>query len=152
MYWIRPITRHEYVWITSKTVYNLFSQLTQSVLLSEKDFHSWFNKILTNPCCTFFGVIDAKDKYSSPTLVGVGTLWIPPKYYRQNRQSGHIEDIIVDKDHRDKGLGKELMENIINYAKKQGCHKVKLHCSKENQAFYEKLNFKNNSKSMEYEL
>ena len=40
----------------------------------------------------------------------------------------------------------------MDYAKKKGCHKVKLHCTKENQTFYEKLNFKNNSQSMEYEF
>ena len=146
LYEIRAITRYEHVWIHTETLHHLFSQLTTSRLLTQHQFENWFNNVHANPCFTLFGVIESKHK--DPKLVGVGTLWIQPKYYRDNGKSGHIEDIIIDKEHRKKGLGKSLVKYITDYAKGKGCYKAQLHCAPEKQSFYEDIGFKNNSKSM----
>ena len=146
MYKIRPITRYEHIWITSETLHTLFSQLTDSVLLPEKQFRQWYDEMHETPCFTLFGVMVSPEKY--PKLIGVGTLWVQPKYYRNNGKSGHIEDIIIDKNHRKQGLGKRLVQHMIQYAKENGCYKVQLHCHPEKQSFYEQLAFKNNTKSM----
>ena len=146
MYTIRAITRHEHVWITTETLHALFSQLTQSTLLSEKQFRHWFDETNANPCFTLFGVMASPEKY--PKLIGIGTLWTQPKYYRNNGKNGHIEDIVIDKAHQKKGLGEQLVKFIIDYAKNHGCYKVQLHCSEEMIPFYKKVGLQNTSKSM----
>ena len=146
MYKIRPLTRYEYVWIDSQALHALFSQLTESTLLTDKQFLQWFKEIHENPCFTLFGIMTSPKKY--PKLIGVGTLWTQPKYYRNKGKSGHIEDIIIDKSHQKKGLGKQLVKYIIDYAKNNGCYKVQLHCSEEMKPFYEELDLQNISRSM----
>ena len=137
MYKIRAMSRYEDVWISSSDLHHLFSQLTESTELPEEQYKKWFAETVENPCVTMFAVIASPGRY--PKLVGFGTLWTQPKYYRNNGKSGHIEDIVIDKEHRNKGLGKDLVKHIIDYAKNTGCYKVQLHCSQEMQPFYEKL-------------
>ncbi len=37
-----------------------------------------------------------------------------------------VEDLIVDKDYRNKGVGKDLLQNVVNYAKTNDCEVVEL--------------------------
>lgn len=62
--------------------------------------------------------------------------------------SGHIEDIVVSQSYRGKGLGKELINKLIQNAKKEGCYKVTLSCEKSNIGFYEKIGFVGDQVSM----
>ena len=150
MYTIRLMCSYEDVWITSSDLHHLFSQLTESKELPAKQYKKWFAEIVENPCVTMFAVIESPEKY--PKLVGFGTLWSQPKYYRNNGKSGHIEDIVIDKEHRNKGLGKNLVKHIIDYAKNTGCYKVQLHCSKEMQPFYENLSMSHTTQGMSIHL
>ena len=146
MYTIRTLSRYEHSWLKTEDFHNLFSQLTDSTLLSQERFMQWFADVQTNPCFTLFGVI-SQDKYVS--LVGVGILWMQPRYYRNRGKSGHIEDVVIDIKHRGKGLGGKLVQYILDYAKDLGYYKIQLHCLTEYQAFYEKLRMVNRNKSME---
>ena len=151
MYTIRPIKSTEQAWITSTTFHNLFSQLTTCTKLSDDQFQNWFDEIMNNPCATIFGVLNIPDNATftdSPKIVGCGTLWILPKYYRTLGKSGNIEDIIISQEHQNKGLGKQLVKHIIDYAKNHECYKVQLHCSKELQEFYEDLSLEHKTQGM----
>ena len=141
MYTIRILSRYEYSWITTENIHNLFSQLTDSTLLTQKEFETWYKEIHKSPYFVLFGIT------TNNTLVGIGSLWIEKKYYKG--KSGHIEDIIIDKNHQNQGLGKKLITFITNVAKERGCYKVQLHCKPELQGFYEKLDFKNDTCSMQ---
>ena len=149
MYTIRTITRYEYSWITSKMMHTLFSQLTESTLLSDKEFEKWYTEVQMNPCFTLFGITKSQTEYSNPILVGLGTLWTQPKYYRNKGTSAHIEDIIIDKKYRQQGLGKKLIKYIIDTAIEKGCYKIQLHCTEKMKSFYEQLEFQNKLRSME---
>jgi len=141
MYTIRILTRYEYSWITTENIHHLFSQLTNSTLLTQKEFETWYKEIYKTSNSILFGVTIKN------TLVGIGSLWVEKKYYKG--KSGHIEDIIIDKNHQNQGLGKKLLKFITETAKERGCYKVQLHCKPELKSFYEKLNFKNNTCSMQ---
>jgi len=54
---------------------------------------------------------------------------------------GHLEDVVVDKDYRKYGLGKFIIERIINIAKERGCYKLIGDCKSELLGFYEKNGF-----------
>lgn len=54
---------------------------------------------------------------------------------------GHLEDVVVDRDYRKYGLGKFIIERIINIAKERGCYKLIGDCKSELLGFYEKNGF-----------
>jgi len=74
---------------------------------------------------------------------------IIPNLTRNGKSIGFIENIITDKDYRKKGIGKNIVENAIKYAKEQNCYKVVLQSgNKRTDAykFYESLGFNGESK------
>ena len=65
---------------------------------------------------------------------------------------GHIEDVAVRKKYQGKGIGQEIVKELVKYAKKKGCYKTILDCSDELIPFYEKIGFKRHSNSMRIDL
>ena len=61
---------------------------------------------------------------------------------------GLIEDVAVNPDQRGNGIGKKLIENLIDKSIKAGCDKICLSSSKENVPFYEKTGFHVNELQM----
>ena len=64
------------------------------------------------------------------------------------RKSGIIEDVVVKENQRGKGIGKLLVNNLIEKAKKNNCDKIILSSSEKNLKFYEKLGFHKNEFEM----
>lgn len=64
------------------------------------------------------------------------------------RKSGIIEDVVVKENQRGKGIGKLLVKNLIEKAKKNNCDKIILSSSEKNLKFYEKLGFHKNEFEM----
>ena len=64
------------------------------------------------------------------------------------RKSGVIEDVVVKEDQRGKGIGKLLVNNLIEKAKKNNCDKIILSSSEKNLKFYQKLGFQKNEFEM----
>ncbi|MEX0597254.1 MAG: GNAT family N-acetyltransferase, partial [Candidatus Paceibacterota bacterium] len=58
------------------------------------------------------------------TIVAIGTILIEKKIIHSFSNVGHIEDIVVSKQHRGNGIGKILIEYLIDYAKTRKCYKV----------------------------
>ncbi len=59
-------------------------------------------------------------------------------------QKAWIEDVVVDKKYRGKGIGKKIVQDIIAFAKKQGFQKLDLTSSYEREKanlLYQKLGF-----------
>lgn len=74
-------------------------------------------------------------------LVATGTLILEKKYTHNLSVVGHIEDIVVSKDHSGKGLGKHLMTYLTRMAEDKQCYKVILNCKKDNISFYNKCGY-----------
>ena len=55
--------------------------------------------------------------------------------------AGHIEDVVVDKEVRGRGLGKHIIMKLVALARAAGCYKVVLDCSEANAPFYRKCGF-----------
>ena len=64
------------------------------------------------------------------------------------RKSGIIEDVVVKENQRGKGIGKLLVKNLIEKAKKNDCDKIILSSSEKNLKFYKKLGFQKNEFEM----
>jgi GNAT superfamily N-acetyltransferase len=74
---------------------------------------------------------------------------IIPNLTRNGQSIGFIENVITDKNNRRKGIGKNVMEMAIKYAKENNCYKILLQSNnkrKESHKFYENIGFDGDSK------
>ncbi len=92
-----------------------------------------------------FGIV-ALDLDADEKLIAFGSLHFSRKI--RGGLIGFIEDVVVLKSYRNKGIGKLLINNLIDKAKKEYCYKLVLECRKENQSYYEKLGFNHSGYSM----
>ena len=81
-------------------------------------------------------------------LVGIITIFIENKLIHNLGKVAHIEDLVVDKEERNKGIAEILINKCIDYAKSKNCYKIILNCNKNLIKFYEKKNFYNSGYQM----
>lgn len=80
--------------------------------------------------------------YDSKKLIGVTGLWYCTRHY--SGKSVELDHVIIDKDYRNKGLGKEFMTWIENYVKEKGYEAIELNTYVQNypsHKFYYNLGF-----------
>ncbi len=75
-------------------------------------------------------------------ILGTGTLLRQLNLSHGTRPYGHIENIVVDKKARGKGIGKIIVNHLIEKAEQKNCYKVILNCKKELIPFYKKCRMK----------
>lgn len=81
-------------------------------------------------------------------VVGTGTLFIEYKFIRGLSLKGHIEDVVVVKDFQRHGLGKKIVQALVEASVERGCYKTALCTEESNTAFYEKCGFTEKEKEM----
>ena len=74
-------------------------------------------------------------------IVGTGSLLIEPKLTYNISYLGHIENIFVKENYRNKGIGKEIVNFLINYAKEKLCYRIDLACEDKLINYYKSLGF-----------
>ena len=79
-------------------------------------------------------------------VVGYGCLIIASNFRGGN--VGYIEDIVVEKAFRRKGIGKSIINNLINIAIAQNCYKLTLESNPQAVNFYSCLGFKEGGVTM----
>jgi len=84
-------------------------------------------------------------------VVGTATIFIEQKFIHDGGKVGHIEDVAIRKNYKDKGIGQKIVKALLEYAKKKGCYKTILDCTDDLIPFYEKIGFKRHSNSMRFD-
>lgn len=126
--------------------------------LTYRDYHNGFLQLLEQ--LTIVGEIDEKAfelrlcamkssgihtfvlrESGNLIVIGTGSILIEKKFIHGLSSVGHIEDIVIDKKYRGYGLGKMLIDHLINIGKKNNCYKIILNCDEKNEGFYNKCNF-----------
>lgn len=79
-------------------------------------------------------------------IVGYGVIVFETKI--RGGKMAHIEDIVVSEIYRGQGLGKKIIEFLIDNAKFNGCYKMSLSCKTNNIRFYEKCGFESDGNTM----
>ena len=82
--------------------------------------------------------------YNSPNnieIVASGTIIIEPKIIREGRNVGHIEDIVVSKEMRGKGISQQILDILKLIAREKNCYKVILDCDENVKNVYIKNGF-----------
>mmetsp|Transcript_1365 Transcript_1365/g.3178 ORF Transcript_1365/g.3178 Transcript_1365/m.3178 type:complete len:347 (+) Transcript_1365:103-1143(+) len=135
---------------------NLFQPQIVLRLLVEGDFERGFldlidSEVKREDCVQFldgmhreglyFIYVLELDIHESKTLVGTGTLLLEKKLTHNTCKLAHIENIFVDAQYRGKGLGKLIVQSIIEKAEDEGCYRLDLTCTKELVPYYNRLGF-----------
>ena len=84
-------------------------------------------------------------------IIGAATIFVEPKFIHKGGKVGHIEDVVVSKEHQGEGIGLKLIKALIQYAEKKGCYKTVLDCTDEVMPFYKKLGFTRHSNAMRFD-
>ena len=129
---IRKIHNNDYY----KEYLNLLSQLTE--VNPEKITYELFSNFINNLHNDHHVFVN---EYNNK-IIATGTLLIENKLIHGISKVGHIEDIVVDKNHRGLGLGKNIINHLAEFAVREKCYKVILNCKETNCKFYENCGFK----------
>ncbi len=83
-------------------------------------------------------------------LVSTATILYETKFIHNISKVAHIEDVCTKKEYRGKGLGKILINHLVNEAIKNSCYKVSLVCVQEVKNFYSSCGFEEKGIHMVY--
>ena len=80
-------------------------------------------------------------------VIGFGTLLVERKI--RGGKLGHIEDIVISEECRERGIGASLIEKLAEIAEAHGCYKIALNCAEEKVSFYEKSGLQRSGAAMQ---
>ena len=86
------------------------------------------------------GIVNDENK-NTFDIVASGTIIIEPKIIRGGKNVGHIEDIVVAKEMRGKGISQQLLKILERIARENDCYKIILDCNNEVKNVYIKSEF-----------
>ena len=69
-------------------------------------------------------------------IIGSGTLLIENKVIHNMGLVAHIEDIVIHNNYKKQGLGKKIIDELINISIQSNCYKIILDCNEKNVNFY----------------
>jgi glucosamine-phosphate N-acetyltransferase len=122
-----------------ESVFLLLQQLTEIDYSTRNIQNCWDNFIQNNSSNSIVGLLDNK-------IIAYGSIIIENKI--RGELAGHIEDIVVCESIRNKGIGIELINELIKIGKNKGCYRVTLLCDDNLSSFYEKNGFVKNGIAM----
>ncbi|MBU1975097.1 MAG: GNAT family N-acetyltransferase [Nanoarchaeota archaeon] len=74
-------------------------------------------------------------------IIGTAALVTIPNLTYGGKSKGLVENVVTDKDNRGKGIGKKMVEKLIEIGKNKNYYKIILDCETNNVTFYEKCGF-----------
>ena len=121
--------------LSNEDYYNGYLDIMYEFSNYKKDVsYEDFQKYIDNENVTILVVYDNK------RIIGAGTIFKLDKLH--NKPVAQIEDVIITEEYRKYGLGKRLIEKLVEIGlQKFKCYKVVLNCLDKNIGFYEKCDF-----------
>lgn len=110
----------------------LLAHLTHAPMMDDELFAQQFGAMQA----AGVHILVAEDA-GSRQLLATGALHVLPKLVRGCARVGLIEDVVVDPRARRRGLGKELVERLVQLAQQCNCYKAMLNCAEARVAWYE---------------
>lgn len=123
-----------------KEDYNNFLVLInnlQNTELTKEQFEKIFLYI-ENTNMMEIWVIEEQNNNGISSLVGSGTIIYEQKFIHNGGKVAHIEDIVICSSKRNSGLGKKLIEFLLNKSYQNNCYKTILNCDEKICDFYKK--------------
>lgn len=90
------------------------------------------------------------EAYDGDARIGVADLIIDP--HIEGKPAALVESVEVIENRRRQGIGKALMQRLVELADKRGCYKVVLQCADHNISFYKDCGFQVHQNGMRKNL
>ena len=113
-YEIRNIRASDY----HRSYLALLAQLTET---PELTFEHFKEILRANSMCAVIVVVH---HIPSDKIIGTFKLFFESKFTRGGTLKAHLEDVVVDANHRKVGLGSRMMKIAREIAKEKGCYKL----------------------------
>lgn len=120
-------------------VVQLLRQLWPDSRLDIASLQTVFSRALTSESQVYLCA------YDECRVIGFGSLTLKNNLWQQG-YLGHVDELVVDGEHRGQGVGKQLLEHLILVARQRGCRRIELDSAfhrKRTHEFYEKQGFEN---------
>lgn len=78
-------------------------------------------------------------------IVGFGSVYLKSNLLWCETLIGYVNDMVVDEAYRSRGIGTQILDQLISWAGERGCHRIELNSSfhrEASHAFYERRGFK----------
>ena len=126
--------------INHNDILNLLKQLTKTPKMNKTEFQEIIKNLPSNH---FIFVLRENN-----SVAGLTTVLIEQKIIHGGGKIAHVEDVVVDTNHRGKGYAKQLINHACNVARLYKCYKIILHCNDDVKPFYEKYGFEHKTNGM----
>lgn len=97
-------------------------------------------------------IIIVAEEQENHTIIGTATLLIEQKFIHNGGRVGHIEDVATRAGYEGIGVGKKIIQKLIEISKELQCYKIILDCDNKVIGFYEKLGFKKKAVMMRLDI
>lgn len=92
------------------------------------------------------------NNHNEEIILAAATLLTEQKFIHEGAVVAHIEDVVVAEKARGLGLGKLIVEHLIEKAKEAGAYKVILDTAEDTVGFYSKMGFQKHEVQMRLNL
>ena len=106
----------------------------KTVELTEERAIEIYRDRLKSRIRTYVAVIDDQ-------VAGTASIFIEPKFINSGGVVGHIEDVAVNPRFQKHGVGRALVQHLLEVCREFRCYKVILDCAEGVIPFYERLGF-----------
>ena len=126
------------------TIFKIYSELTDAKEISYISLKNIVTQLPKKHEIYFY-------KYNNKPVALI-TLIIENKLIHSGGLVGHIEDLAVDREHRNMSIGKTLIDYCIDISRSNGCYKVILNCNNDLEQYYTNNKFVNTGNFMTYKI
>ena len=119
----------------------LLSELTSTSFIETSLFLKNIERISEIGAIIVGVIIDSSNSYIDIEIIASGSIIIEPKIIRGGKNVGHIEDIIVKKHFRGKGVSQKILDSLKLIAREKNCYKVIVDCCETLKKVYIKNGF-----------
>ena len=117
----------------------------KTVELSEEQAIEIYRDRLKSRIRTYVAMIDGQ-------VAGTASVFIEPKFINSGGVVGHIEDVAVNQSYQKHGVGRALVQHLLEVCREFRCYKVILDCAEGVIPFYERLGFHRWERAMRIDL
>jgi GNAT superfamily N-acetyltransferase len=104
----------------------LLRQLWQDKSIDPISLRPIFNRALVSASKTYLCATNEK------RVIGFGSFTVKDNLWPEG-YLGYVDELVVDNEYRNKGIGKQLLEKLVTVARQKGCCRIEL-----DSAFYRK--------------
>lgn len=112
---------------------NILSNLSDIDIINSDEWPYFLENLPSNQ---HIFILSYKEKY-----IGMVSIFIERKIIHRGKSVAHIEDLVILKEYKGMGFGRDLLNFCKKFARENNCYKIILNCNQFIKNFYIKNNF-----------